>query len=108
MCIGPPPARDSYLNISNVLAAAEITGCDAVHPGYGFLSENPAFARACAENGRHVRGPSPEVMERMGDKIAAKAAAREAGLPCWRARTGRSPTSRRRWPPPTWPATRSC
>ena len=81
VCIGPPPARDSYLNISNVLAAAEITGCDAVHPGYGFLSENPAFARACADEGVTFVGPSPEVMERMGDKIAAKAAAREAGLP---------------------------
>ncbi|MGE0026301.1 MAG: acetyl/propionyl/methylcrotonyl-CoA carboxylase subunit alpha [Thermoleophilia bacterium] len=81
VCIGPPPARDSYLNISNVLGAAEITGCDAVHPGYGFLSENPAFARACAEAGITFVGPSPEVMERMGDKIAAKAAAREAGLP---------------------------
>ena len=81
VCIGPPSARDSYLNIANVLGAAEITGCTAVHPGYGFLSENPAFARACAEHGVTFVGPSPEVMERMGDKIAAKAAAREAGLP---------------------------
>jgi acetyl-CoA carboxylase, biotin carboxylase subunit len=81
VCIGPPPARESYLNIANVLGAAEITGCDAVHPGYGFLSENPAFARACADAGVTFVGPSPEVMERMGDKIAAKAAAREAGLP---------------------------
>jgi acetyl-CoA carboxylase biotin carboxylase subunit len=81
VCIGPPPARDSYLNIANVLGAAEITGCDAVHPGYGFLSENPTFARACADVGITFVGPSPEVMERMGDKIAAKAAAREAGLP---------------------------
>jgi acetyl-CoA carboxylase, biotin carboxylase subunit len=81
VCIGPPPARDSYLNISNVLAAAEITGCDAVHPGYGFLAESPAFAEACASEGVTFVGPSPEVMQRMGDKIAAKAAAREAGLP---------------------------
>jgi acetyl-CoA carboxylase, biotin carboxylase subunit len=81
VCIGPPPARDSYLNVSNVLAAAEITGCDAVHPGYGFLAENPAFAAACAKEGITFVGPSPEVMERMGDKIAAKAAARQAGLP---------------------------
>jgi acetyl-CoA carboxylase, biotin carboxylase subunit len=81
VCIGPPPARDSYLNISNVLAAADITGCDAVHPGYGFLAESPAFAEACAAEGVTFVGPSPEVMQRMGDKIAAKAAAREAGLP---------------------------
>ena len=81
VCIGPAPARESYLNISNVLGAAEITGCDAIHPGYGFLSENPEFARACADVGIVFVGPSPEVMERMGDKIQAKAAAREAGLP---------------------------
>jgi acetyl-CoA carboxylase biotin carboxylase subunit len=81
VCIGPPPARESYLNIRNVLGAAEITGCDAVHPGYGFLSENPAFARACAENGVTFVGPSPELMARMGDKVEAKRAAREAGLP---------------------------
>ena len=81
VCIGPPPARDSYLNISNVLAAAEITGCDAVHPGYGFLAESAAFAQAAASEGVTFVGPSPEVMQRMGDKIAAKAAAREAGLP---------------------------
>ncbi len=81
VCIGPPPARDSYLNISNVLAAAEITGCDAVHPGYGFLAENATFARACASEGIVFVGPSPDVMERMGDKIAAKDAARAADLP---------------------------
>jgi acetyl-CoA carboxylase, biotin carboxylase subunit len=81
VCIGPPAARDSYLNIANVLGAAEITGCDAIHPGYGFLSENADFARACADAGITFVGPSPEVMERMGDKIQAKAAAREAGLP---------------------------
>jgi acetyl-CoA carboxylase, biotin carboxylase subunit len=81
VCIGPPPARDSYLKISNVLAAAEITGCDAVHPGYGFLAESSAFAEACAAEGITFVGPSPQVMQRMGDKIAAKDAAREAGLP---------------------------
>lgn len=81
VCIGPAPASESYLAIEQVLAAAEITGCDAVHPGYGFLSENPEFARACAENGLVFVGPSPEVMARMGDKVEAKAAAREAGLP---------------------------
>jgi acetyl-CoA carboxylase, biotin carboxylase subunit len=81
VCIGPPQARDSYLNIPNVIGAAEITGCDAVHPGYGFLAESPAFAEACREAGITFVGPSPAVMARMGDKVQAKAAAREAGLP---------------------------
>jgi acetyl-CoA carboxylase, biotin carboxylase subunit len=81
VCVGPPPARDSYLNIRNVIGAAEITGCTAVHPGYGFLSENSEFARACADNDLVFVGPSPEVMDRMGDKVSAKRAAVEAGLP---------------------------
>jgi acetyl-CoA carboxylase biotin carboxylase subunit len=81
VCIGPPPARDSYLNVANLLGAAEITGCDAVHPGYGFLAESPAFAQACADQGITFVGPAPAVMARMGDKVQAKAAAREAGLP---------------------------
>jgi acetyl-CoA carboxylase biotin carboxylase subunit len=81
VCIGPPPANQSYLVIQNVIGAAEVTGCDAVHPGYGFLSENPEFARACAANNLTFVGPSPEVMSRMGDKVDAKIAAKEAGLP---------------------------
>ncbi len=81
VCIGPPPANQSYLVIQNVIGAAEVTGCDAVHPGYGFLSENPEFARACAANNLTFVGPSPEVMSRMGDKVDAKLAAQEAGLP---------------------------
>jgi acetyl-CoA carboxylase, biotin carboxylase subunit len=81
VCIGPPPANESYLVIRNVIGAAEVTGCDAVHPGYGFLSENPEFARACAENDITFVGPSPDVMSRMSDKVDAKAAAKEAGLP---------------------------
>ena len=81
VCIGPPPANESYLVIRNVIGAAEVTGCDAVHPGYGFLSENPEFARACAANDITFVGPSPDVMARMGDKVDAKAAAKEAGLP---------------------------
>jgi len=68
VCIGPPPAGQSYLVVSNVIAAAATTGCDAIHPGYGFLSENPEFVRACADNDLIFIGPSPNVMEVMGDK----------------------------------------
>ncbi len=81
VCIGPPPAAESYLRIPSVVAAAKTTGCDAVHPGYGFLAENPAFARACAENDLVFVGPSPEVMERLGDKATAKEELRAAGVP---------------------------
>jgi acetyl-CoA carboxylase biotin carboxylase subunit len=81
VCIGPPSASESYLRIPNVVAAAETTACDAVHPGYGFLAENPAFARACAENDLVFIGPSPEVMERLGDKASAKAEMRAADVP---------------------------
>jgi acetyl-CoA carboxylase, biotin carboxylase subunit len=81
VCIGPPSATESYLNMSSVVAAAEITGCDAVHPGYGFLSENPDFVRACEENDLVFVGPDAEVMARMGDKVEAKRALADAGLP---------------------------
>ena len=79
--IGPPPAADSYLNIAAIVTAAETTGCEAVHPGYGFLSENADFVRACDENDLVFIGPSAEVMERMGDKARAKAEMRAAGVP---------------------------
>jgi acetyl-CoA carboxylase, biotin carboxylase subunit len=79
--IGPPPVGESYLSIPAIIAAAETTGCEAVHPGYGFLSENAGFVRACEENDLVFIGPGAEVMERMGDKARAKAEMRAAGVP---------------------------
>src|SRR5947207_5991756 len=80
VCIGPPPAKDSYLNIPALLAACGITGADAVHPGYGFLSENARFAEILAEHNVHFIGPRPEHIRLMGDKIEAKRTARRLGL----------------------------
>ena len=82
VCIGPPPARDSYLNIPSLLAACEITGADAVHPGYGFLSENARFAEILAEHDITFIGPKAEHIRTMGDKIEAKRTARALGIPC--------------------------
>ncbi len=81
VCIGPPAAKDSYLNIPALLAACEITGADAVHPGYGFLSENARFAEILGEHNVHFIGPRPEHIRLMGDKIAAKRTAKELGIP---------------------------
>src|SRR5918912_2747552 len=81
ICIGPPAAAESYLRIPSVVAAAETTGCDAVHPGYGFLAENPDFVRACEDNDLVFVGPDADVMARMGDKVQAKAEMRAAGVP---------------------------
>src|SRR5207237_7381694 len=81
VCIGPPPAVESYLRIPNLVAAAETTGCEALHPGYGFLAENPAFARACAESGVAFIGPPGEVLARMGDKVSEKEELRAVGIP---------------------------
>ena len=81
VCIGPPASRDSYLNISAVLSAAEITGAEAVHPGYGFLSENAHFAEVCREVGMTFIGPSPDVIRRMGDKAEAIRTVRAASVP---------------------------
>jgi acetyl-CoA carboxylase biotin carboxylase subunit len=79
--IGPGPARRSYLNIAAVVEAARMTGADAIHPGYGFLSEDPDFAQTCEDNGITFIGPAPEVIERLGDKTAARALMAAAGLP---------------------------
>ncbi len=81
VCIGAPAAKDSYLNEKAILAACEITGADAVHPGFGFLSENAAFARNCGKCGITFIGPSPESIEMLGDKASAKAAMKKAGVP---------------------------
>src|SRR6202158_476222 len=81
VCIGPPAAKDSYLNIPAILSACEITGADAVHPGYGFLSENARFTEILAEHGVHFIGPKAEHIRLMGDKIAAKRTARRLGIP---------------------------
>jgi acetyl-CoA carboxylase, biotin carboxylase subunit len=81
VCIGPPAARDSYLNVAAILSAASITGADAIHPGYGFLSENAGFAEMVEAHGVTFIGPSPGHIRMMGDKIAAKAAMASLGVP---------------------------
>lgn len=82
VCIGPPPSNLSYLKMSNIIAAAEITNADAIHPGYGFLSENAKFSKICEEHGIKFIGASPEMIEKMGDKATAKATMEAAGVPC--------------------------
>ena len=82
VCIGPPPARESYLNIPALLAACEITGADAIHPGYGFLSENARFAEILADHNIGFIGPKAEHIRIMGDKIEAKRTAKRLGIPC--------------------------
>jgi len=81
ICIGPGPAKESYLNISRIIAAAEIADVDAIHPGYGFLSERAEFAQACADCKIEFIGPTPAAMARLGDKVSCKNAAKEAGVP---------------------------
>lgn len=81
VCIGPPSSKDSYLKIANIIAAAEITNADAIHPGYGFLSENAKFSRICKEHGIKFIGASPEMIEGMGDKSSAKDTMIKAGVP---------------------------
>ena len=82
VCIGPAASSESYLSIPNIIAAAEITNADAIHPGYGFLSENSKFSRICAEHGIKFIGASAEQIDRMGDKATAKETMKEAGVPC--------------------------
>lgn len=81
VCIGPPPSRDSYLHIANIISAAEITNADAIHPGYGFLSENAKFSGICAKHEIKFIGASPEMIDMMGDKSNAKDTMKKAGVP---------------------------
>lgn len=82
VCIGPPPSKDSYLNIPRIISAAEITNADAIHPGYGFLSENAEFSSVCHEYGIKFIGPGPEMIRAMGDKSVAKDTMKKAGIAC--------------------------
>jgi len=82
VCIGPPPSVDSYLKMSNIIAAAEITNADAIHPGYGFLSENAKFSKLCEEHEIKFIGATAEMIDKMGDKASAKATMIAAGVPC--------------------------
>ncbi len=81
VCLGPPPSKDSYLNVRAILSAADVTGCDAVHPGYGFLSENPAFAEMVERLGMKFIGPRSEMLRLMGNKVQARNFAERSGLP---------------------------
>ena len=81
VCIGPPPATDSYLSMPAIIAACEITGAQAIHPGYGFLSENANFVQIVEDHGLTFIGPSAEHIRMMGDKITAKETAKQLGIP---------------------------
>jgi acetyl-CoA carboxylase biotin carboxylase subunit len=81
VCIGPPPSKDSYLKIPNIMSAAQITGADAIHPGYGFLAENADFSSICQEHDVKFIGPSPDMINRMGDKALAKETMKNCGVP---------------------------
>ena len=96
VCIGPPPAVDSYLNIPAVISAAEVTDAEAVHPGYGFLSENADFAERVERSGFVFIGPRPDTIRMMGDKISAIATMRAAGCPVSLAPTAPSARTRTR------------
>ncbi len=101
VCIGPHPPAQSYLSVQNLVAAAETTGCDAVHPGWGFLAESAAFVRACIDNDLVFVGPSPEALEVMGDKSRARNSMQAAACRSCRDRPTASaaPTTPAAWPP---------
>src|SRR5947199_2899806 len=82
VCIGPPPSAQSYLNIPSIISAAEVTDAEAIHPGYGFLSENADFAEKVERSGFVFIGPRPDTIRLMGDKVSAKNAMRKTGVPC--------------------------
>src|SRR6202008_3948497 len=82
VCIGKPSGADSYLNIPHIMAAAEITNTDAIHPGYGFMAENAHFAEICAQYNIKFIGPTPDMIRKMGDKMTAKETMIAAGVPC--------------------------
>ena len=100
--VGPASASESYLRIPSVIAAATTTGCEAVHPGYGFLAENPAFVEACVENDLVFVGPPADVMAMMGDKISAKQAMRAANVPIVPGTAGETTVEAARGAPPRW------
>src|SRR5437899_2933027 len=91
VCIGPPPNKDSYLHAPNIISAAHITGAEAIHPGYGYLSEQASFAEACEATMLTFIGPPASVIERMGDKARAGETARAAGVPIVPGAEGRLP-----------------
>ncbi|NUQ80549.1 MAG: acetyl-CoA carboxylase biotin carboxylase subunit [Bacteroidetes bacterium] len=93
VCIGPPPGKESYLNIPRIISAAEITGADAIHPGYGFLSENADFSEICSSHGIKFIGPSPDMIKSMGDKAFAKDTMKKAGVPVVPGSDGLVPTA---------------
>ena len=103
VCIGPAPSRESYLNIPAIISAAEVTDAQAIHPGYGFLSENADFAERVENSGFVFIGPTAESIRTMGDKVSAKAAMKRVGIPCVPGSEGALPTTRKRsgaWPLP--------
>ena len=98
ICIGPPPSPQSYLHVPAIMSACEITGAEAIHPGYGFLSENAAFVQVIEDHGLTFIGPSAEHIRIMGDKITAKDTMKALGVPVVPGSDGGVPTSRRRAP----------